>query len=190
MSWLLWLSLACWQDAEPLPPSGREVLREDGATAIPGGESAYWQDYNHATEAIRAGDLDAAQAIYEDLLLKEPNQAGPRVGLGSLALMRGDLDRAEMNYQRARQQEPMLITPHIGLGAVDMERGANTEAEAHYREALALDERSPDVHLALHNACREAAELHCAKTHGKRYVALAPEDANAAWVRTWLAAQP
>lgn len=80
MSWLLGLSLACSEPTTPALPSGREVLREDGATAIPGGESVYWEDYNRAAEAIRVGELDTAQAIYEALQLKEPALAGPQVG--------------------------------------------------------------------------------------------------------------
>lgn len=183
---LLWLWLAC---SSP-PATGREVLNPDGATAIPGGESSYDADYGRAVDAIVAGDLERAARIYAELSTKEPLSGSPWVGLGSVAVMRGDLDAAEMNYQRGAQLEPELLTSHIGLGTVDMERGAYADALPHYQRALELDPTAPDVHLALHSAYRELGELPGAKAHGRKYVELAPKDANAAWVRSWLAAQP
>jgi tetratricopeptide (TPR) repeat protein len=183
---LLSFLLACSGSNE----DGREVLNDEGATAIPGGYSDYEADYGLAVEAVAAGDLAAAEKIYQGLAIKEPASASPWVGLGSLAVMGGDLDTAETNYQRATQMDPKLLTAHIGLGTVDMERGAYSEALPHYQQASELQPDSPDVHLALHNAYRELGDIAGAKAHGRKYVELAPDDASAAWVKSWLAAQP
>ena len=54
---LLSFLLACSGSNE----DGREVLNDEGATAIPGGYSDYEADYGLAVEAVAAGDLAAAE---------------------------------------------------------------------------------------------------------------------------------
>lgn len=186
----LLLLLSC-DRSPPDPTRGRTELNDQGATSYFEGESTYALRYDQAADAVSVGDLDHAHAIYTELSTLEPDAPSPWVGLASVAMMRSDWDAAEQGYLRAHRAAPTATQPLLGLGSLDMELGRHADAQAHYAQAAALRPDLADAHLGIALACDAQSDAACVRTHGARFLELAPASQYAAGVRQMVdAAQP
>ncbi|MGY1411057.1 tetratricopeptide repeat protein [Luteimonas sp. A611] len=84
------------------------------------------------------GALDAAQALYGQVLARAPEQPDALHFLGVLRHQQGDSEAAIALIERALEQLPRHADIHNNLGNVHKERGCPVAAEACYRHAIAL----------------------------------------------------
>lgn len=84
------------------------------------------------------GELEAARALYDQVLAREPDQPDALHFLGVLIHQRGDSEAALGLVARALEQLPGHPDIHNNLGNIHKERGDPAAAEACYRRAIAL----------------------------------------------------
>ncbi|MDP1535190.1 MAG: tetratricopeptide repeat protein [Rubrivivax sp.] len=92
-----------------------------------------------AMQAHGQGQLDAAQALYQQVLQLQPAQADALHLLGVLQAQRGDHARAAELIHQAIAANPGEAMFHNNLGNVCVETGRFDEAQASYLRALELD---------------------------------------------------
>lgn len=98
----------------------------------------------HAIAHHRAGELDAAERIYAELLRREPRRADALNFMGMLQYQRGALERAFELLDRASRIAPRQATVWNNLGNVLIGLNRPAEAEKAFRRSLALVE-SPEA---------------------------------------------
>lgn len=118
----------------------------DTATAAP--PDTTMQTLRMAMQDHGAGRLDAAQALYEDVLAATPGQPDALHLLGVLHAQRGRHAQAAALIEQAVALQPGEAMFHNNLGNVQIERGLFDAAEACYMRAIELD---PDRLDALNN---------------------------------------
>jgi len=101
-----------------------------------------------AIRAHQGGDLDAAEALYQQVLERNAVQPDALHFLGVLCHQRNRSDEAVEWMQLALRLMPKHPDAHNNLGNVHKECGRLKEAEACYRRALEL---APDHYNALSN---------------------------------------
>ncbi len=119
---------------QPQPPA---------AGASPGREALA-----HALEHHQAGRFDLAQAGYQEVLAREPQNFDALHTLGVLHLQTGRPGLAAEIIERALRVDPASAQAHNSLGEAYRRLGRLEEAEARLREAVA---RAPDYADALFN---------------------------------------
>ncbi|HUW54117.1 MAG TPA: tetratricopeptide repeat protein [Rhodanobacter sp.] len=101
-----------------------------------------------AIQAHQAGDLDAAESLYGEVLDMQVAQPDALHFLGVLSHQRGRSDEAVALIRTALQITPRHPDAHNNLGNIHKECGRLAEAEACYRRAL---ECNPGHYNALSN---------------------------------------
>ncbi|MBP2292723.1 tetratricopeptide repeat protein [Azospirillum rugosum] len=94
----------------------------------------------------RAGDLDAAEALYRRILLADPRRHAARHLLGVLAHQRGRSGEAASLIAEAIRANGTIAEYHGNLGLALAALGRHVEAEACQRRALALRADYPEAH--------------------------------------------
>jgi tetratricopeptide (TPR) repeat protein len=122
----------------------------------------------------QAGDLDAAEAAYTQVLAQNPDEAAALINGGALALTRGDHARALERLERAVRVLPDNAPAWNNLGMALIHSGRNDDALGALDRATTL---APDYAQAHNNRGIAFARLH------------RPVDARAAFERA-LALQP
>ena len=82
---------------------------------------------------------EEAQRCYEKAASLEPDESGPYVGLGVIALQRNLLDDAEIAFRVASRLEVNCAKAYAGLGMVAQEKGDLKRAFDMYLKCLELD---------------------------------------------------
>lgn len=124
----------------------------------------------------RAGMLDDAQALFEELLAKSPNDPDLRYRLGKVMLDKGDLNAAGESFRQVLQMSPNNAAAHNGLANLYYRQRMSAEAMAEYRKALQLDPNLPDAYLDLGNLYFETGKYQEAAGHFRRYTELEPRE--------------
>jgi tetratricopeptide (TPR) repeat protein len=101
-----------------------------------------------AMEKHKAGDIDAAEALYHQILAQNPQDADVLNLLGVLSLQRSDLDLAHDMLQRAVEANPDIAEIHNNLGQVLMRQGRNQAAADCFRNCLQIN---PNLEVARTN---------------------------------------
>ena len=91
-----------------------------------------------ATRFQRFGAFAAAQQLYRQILLEQPENVDVWCGLGRVCHALGERDEAAKSYRRALDLQPDVARVHNNLGVVLMEQGHVDEAVTSYRRALRL----------------------------------------------------
>jgi len=89
-----------------------------------------------ADEALRAGDLQAAEVGYRYVLEREPETVGALYGLGWVYLQDGDALRARDYFKRCSRVDPDDFRCHKGLGSVALSQNLLSQAETSFQDAL------------------------------------------------------
>ena len=95
---------------------------------------------DRATLALRAGDLDAAQAGYEVALQNAP-LASAIDGLGCVAFLRGEYPTAATLFERAYAQDPGSASALFNLAMVQEVLGREELARQLYERGIELNPR-------------------------------------------------
>ena len=102
----------------------------------------------------KAGQIDAAAKIYEQVLADNPNRASAWNLLGTVAIQKSDPERALALLRHALSLNAKDPAIQHNLGYLRGLFGDSQEAVAHYREAIRL---KPDYAEAYHNLASSAA---------------------------------
>jgi tetratricopeptide (TPR) repeat protein len=85
------------------------------------------------------GKYAQAQRCYEKAASLGPDEAGPYVGLGVVALQKNLLDDAEIAFRVACRLDKSSATAYVGLGLVAQQKGDYKQAFEMYLKSLELD---------------------------------------------------
>jgi predicted O-linked N-acetylglucosamine transferase (SPINDLY family) len=127
----------------------------------------------------QAGRLDRAEALYRNVLAKDPEHADALHLLGVLAFQRGEIGPALQLIERALPALTELPDAHLNYGNALRAAGRLKEAAGSYRRAIALQ---PDHGMAHNNLARvliEKGALEAGLESAQRAVELIPDFAGA-----------
>lgn len=108
-------------------------------------------------------EVDAAERLYERILLRHPHSGRALSGYGEIAMLQGDLPRAEELLLAAVETMPDHIGTWHALAWTQLLQGRRDTAEASYRRAYDIDRNFGDTHgglalIAVLRGDRENAE--------------------------------
>lgn len=107
----------------------------------------------------QGGDLDGAQALYAEILEREPANIDALYLDGLIAYQRGQYGRAVQRLESAQRHNPSIAAIHTALGNVYREDGNAIKAEACYRKALELDRTNADAQYNIGILLHENGDL-------------------------------
>lgn len=116
--------------ATPTPPTPVESNRPGPALTL-----------EAATQAVRRGEFERAERIYQGILAKDPNESQALAGLGDVLRLRGDPWGAIDTYQRAININPSYLPALLGLADTQWARGDHAGASKTYKRIV---ERLPE----------------------------------------------
>jgi len=106
-------------------------------------EQSYTQHYEVLQELgdcyTSIGDYDRAQRYYEKAAPLGPDEPGPYIGLGVVALQKNLLDDAEIAFRVACRLEPNCAKAYAGLAMVFQQKKDYQQAFELYMKSLELD---------------------------------------------------
>jgi predicted TPR repeat methyltransferase len=125
----------------------------------------------------QAGDLDAAESLYREILVREPGQADALHLLGLVQYARGDGGTAVDLIRRAIARAPGNGVYHFNLGNVCRELGDPDAALRAYEAAIELQPEEVDYHYNLAELLDARGRGSAALVQYRRTVELAPDNA-------------
>jgi tetratricopeptide (TPR) repeat protein len=137
-----------------------KYLGEELCARLRGGASAGFEALRSGADAEQGGDLDRAQARYQEAIRLLPASAGARYRLARLHLRRGDDDAARRTFGDVMERDS-------SYRAIDSE-GRRWHAAGHaaaaargYRNILRMDPENPYAELGLAQLAAASGD-HCA----------------------------
>lgn len=128
-----------------------------------------------ATGHHRAGELDAAKALYREILAQQPDNADALHLFGLVCHQLGDHQTAVQYIRRAVEQVPDQPVLRNNLGDALHKLGDLPAAIQQLRRALELRPDYAGAHLNLGSALAESGEHEAALTHSREATRLDPE---------------
>jgi predicted TPR repeat methyltransferase len=123
----------------------------------------------------RQGELDAAEALYRDLLAAEPRNADAMHFLGLLMRQRGNHAEAIDLMSAAVTAAPDYVSAHNNLGNLLCESGRLADARRHFERALELEPRDVRVLNNLGTIASASEQREEAQRLFERAIELAPD---------------
>ncbi len=157
----------------------RKQRRRMAKRRRPGAPAATDRLLDEALEHHRAGRLDKAKALYEEVLSAKPDDAGALHFLGVLAHQQGDHEEAYRLISRAIAADGRQPAFHDHQGVALRWMGRTDEAEAAHRRAIELDPGFAAAYVNLGNTLAVRGRLEEAETAFRRGLELNPADADA-----------
>lgn len=114
--------------------------------------------FRQAVVAHQAGDLDAAERGYRQLLSIAPDHSASLTNLASIVARRGDTQEAEQLYIRAISAAPDHADTHFNLGNLYRRLGRLREAVAEYEEVLRIAPKAPTALVNLGLAVSDSGD--------------------------------
>ena len=155
-----------------MPEPGEDLLTtpDDSPAAATTPDEAL----QHAISRHRAGEFDAAEAIYAEVLRHHPRRADALNFMGMLRHQRGEHERALELLKRASQIAPREPAVWNNLGNVLIGMKRPTEAEKAFRRSLALVE-SPEALTNIARLQRQRREWARSEQSCRRALALSAQ---------------
>jgi protein O-GlcNAc transferase len=142
--------------------------------------SAPSQIFDRAVSLHREGRLDAAGALYREVLAADPNHVEALHLAGVLAMRSGEMDAGIALFERAVRANPAHSVALLSLARALTQAGRRDAALSTYERVLAVEQNFAQAHYELGNACMVFKEPEAALGHYDRFLALEPGHA-AAW---------
>lgn len=102
-----------------------------------------------ASCALKAGDLERAEANCREIILMIDEQGPAHALLGEILFAKGDQDGAIHHLILATQQAPNLPEPWLALSRIYLQIGENDKALETLRAASQVVSYHPEIHLSL-----------------------------------------
>jgi tetratricopeptide (TPR) repeat protein len=115
----------------------------------------------------QAGDVDAAERAYREILAAQPAHADALHLLGLVLHQKGDPAGAVDHIRRAIEAAPKTVMYHANLGRVLMSRDLAEEAVDAYREAVSLSPDDAVLHSDMAAALVAAGECDAARARAR-----------------------
>ena len=122
-------------------PYGDAIDPKDGLALL--------KQFEKAKELRRLGNLDAAIALFEELLQKNPDNGPVRVRLAEALLAAGQRDQSLTLYRDAVERRPDFEFARFQLAAALLNLGRLDEGREELERVLAIDSRFSDAWLTL-----------------------------------------
>lgn len=106
----------------------------------------------------RQGRLAEAEAVYEAILGRTPDDAPALHYMGLLRYQSGNLEAADALMSRSLDFDPSSANTWNDLGAVKLKSGKREESIRYFARALELNDRHTD---AMNNTAAALKQLHC-----------------------------
>jgi protein O-GlcNAc transferase len=129
-----------------------------------------------ALELHRAGRLDDASAIYQQLLTDNPDDTDAAHLLGLVHYRNNDFDSAIRLIQGAVERDPDHPIYHANLGNVLKDAGRLTDAIAAYRRALELNPGDAAIHNNLGYVLQVSGIMDEGIGHYRKAISLRPDN--------------
>jgi tetratricopeptide (TPR) repeat protein len=123
----------------------------------------------------RAGRLAEAEALYQEVLARDPRHPDANHLLGLLAYRSGRLDRAVDLLSQATQSDPKHPTYWFNLGVVLQKQGKWDDALSAYRQALSRHPAYPEAHSNIGNVFMERGKPAEAEAAYREALRIRPE---------------
>ena len=117
-------------------------------------------------------------AIYEEIIVSNPDYAPAYINLGTIYFHLRKYQRAEELYRRATKADPEYVLAFFDLGNVLDELDRPDESIEAYCQAVALSPKYADAHYNLALAYERKGDRRSALRHWQSYVRL---DRNGPW---------
>lgn len=98
---------------------------------------------------VQLGDYEQARGCYEKAATLDPDEAGPYVGTGVIALQQGKLDDALIAFRVAQRLNPQNSKVYAGQAMICQQRGQMKQAFELYLRCLDLDSDNLSALLGL-----------------------------------------
>lgn len=98
---------------------------------------------------VQLGDYEQARGCYEKAATLDPDEAGPYVGTGVIALQQGKLDDALIAFRVAQRLNPQNSKVYAGQAMICQQRGQMKQAFDLYLRCLDLDSDNLSALLGL-----------------------------------------
>lgn len=142
-----------------------------------------------ARERVAAGRAAEARPLYDELLRAFPGSSLLAAEAGFVAAATGDIPQAEAQFRRALAADPRNAEALLGLANVRVSRGDFPGAEALFLKVLEADPDDPEANFNLGALYYERMKRpDRAEPYWSRFLALRPDDPEAAAIRARLAA--
>jgi tetratricopeptide (TPR) repeat protein len=105
--------------------------------------------FEQAVAALRAGRLNEAEVLLQEITSDQPELAGPWVNLGQVYAMLEKFEEARLAFGYAIAANPRTCAAHNQLGVLSRQFGDFQAAEEHYRQCLAQVPNFKDAYLNL-----------------------------------------
>ncbi len=171
-----------------LPFRGRKAItghdmgikrRRKAAVKTGKGGAAAGDLFELALQRHQAGDLGAAERLYQESLIQNPNHDGSLHYLGILACQVGRWDIAEALIGQAVALCPEHAEAHNNLGTALWQQGKVAAAAAEFAEALRLKPAYAEAHNNLANTFKDLGQIAQAVAHYQQALRLKPAYAEA-----------
>ncbi len=143
--------------ATPLDPTPTEQTKLEAATAF-----------------RKAGDHEAALALFQEVLDKNPLLPDAYGGIGDVRFAQGRFADAEPNYKRAVTLDPADFQAQYGHGRSLQMLGRTAESIGAYQRALVANPSSAEVNLNMATAFLSLGDARVAAQFAERAVQLDP----------------
>jgi Flp pilus assembly protein TadD len=131
-----------------------------------------------AGAAYSNGDIQTAQAHYEEAIAKNPDDPDAINGLGQMLARQGRVDEAIQRFTRAIELAPKKWTYHFNLAHAEGELGQWDRAIAEYRTAAELFPQDYATQYNLAMALHKKGDDVAAVGEFRRAIELAPSEAS------------
>ena len=159
-------------------PTGQVWSEEIKGTLIP--DLGLTQHYDVLRELgdchTAVGDYEDARDCYDRAAVLAPDEAGPYVGLGVIALQQNKLDDAETAFRVACRLDPRCSKGYCGLALVRQQRGLWDEAFDLYLKSLELNSDDLTALLGLFQASCQRGSFGQVIHYLRRYLDVHPGD--------------
>ena len=123
----------------------------------------------------RAGRLDEAKQLYQQILAIDPHHAETLHLLGLIAYRAGKFEEAVELLSQATRENQSQPTYWFNLGVVLQKQGKGPEALSAYERALTIHPQYPEAHSNVGNVLMELGQLEGAAAAYQRALRIRPE---------------
>ena len=132
--------------------------------------------FSEGVEALKAGQLDRAEAAFKDVLAKGGNRAFVHHNLGIVYQQRNDHVGAIAEFRAAARLDPSFGPARLLAGTSLLALGRADAAVVELERAVRLLPGEKAAHLKLADACERAGNALCLARESRILAGLAPSD--------------